>query len=321
MARPVNKKATLKKQCKEYELSIKESLKLQGINYHAKSLELDVMQTRGHIIHYVYDAITDVRNDAFEFIDYEFCILNGLPIMNWLHSDFSDAQALFISLIVNELYPDIDDLLDKQPNTEALLFPALARYKLNKARAAIEEGSFEKARLLIEEIAIISEMITSDYFSGFLKFGEVLTKIQLEYRLSRIKRKQLTIEHKKLRLAHKKSVSSMRRELVKRTAKYGFSLKLRDLVVEYAENVRLLLEYNNMPNNSIDITFFSVKGLELYNFGGEHKFYDYLSNLAYEFEEEYEELYMQSKMGSDNDPEDIFISLATIRRHLVDIVS
>lgn len=304
MARPVNKKSALKKQCKEYELSIKESLKLQDIHYHAKSLELDAMQTRGHIINYVYDAIADVRLNASEYkddvIDDAFCELHGLPTVDRFHDELSDAQALFVSLIVNELYPDIDDLLKTQPNTAMLLLTALARDKLNKAGSAIEEDNFEKAELLIEEVRGVAEMI-----------------VMVHSHLNPAPYKSLNEEKQQ----HKKSVSDMRSELVKKTAKYGFSLELRALVVDYAENVKLLLEHHNMLDELTDITIFSVKGLDLHFFGDMSEFYKSLSNLAYEFEEKYEALYMQSKIGGDNDHEDIFISLATIRRHLVDIVS
>lgn len=318
LARPVNKKAMLKKQCKEHESNIKKSLKLQGINYNTKAFEVDVkvpkidaktfkvddqndgFKIRIYIVDYVYNAISDVKNNAFEFIDDEFCELHSLPNLERFHDELSDAQAIFISLIVNELYPDMDSILDKRPNTAMLLLPALAHDKLNKARIAIDKESFEIAELLIEEVRSIAEMIVivHRYFNP------------APYKALSEEKQQ-----------HKKSVSDMRSELVKKTAKYGFSLELRALVVDYAEDVKLLLEHHNMLGKLTDITIFSVKGLDLHTFDDDNKFYDSLSNLAYEFEEKYETLYKQRKMEKDDNLEDVFISLATIRRHLVDIVS
>lgn len=312
MAGPVNKKATLKKQCKEYELSIKKSLELQGIHYHAKALELDAMKTRGHIIYYVYDAIADVKNNAFEFINYEFCMLHGLPILDWLHGDFSDAQALFISLIVSELYPDIDELLEKQPNTAMLLLPALARDKLNKARAAIKEGSFDKAELLIEEVRCIAEMIvTADRYLNPAPY------------------KSLNEEKQK----HKKNISDMRSELVKKTDVYKLSQEFQSIVSDYAHKVKLLLESKKLPSEPEDIISTCVRGVSFSidhcDLGtsrviksSEREFFMELSRLASEFEDNCDGEYKDETSSVsvldayDFDSEIISVNVPKLRRHL-----
>lgn len=305
MARTVNKKATLKKQCKEYELSIKKSLKFQGINYHASSLELDAKKTRGHIISYVYDAISDVKNNAVEFIDDAFCELHGLPTLEHFHKELSDAQALFISLIISELYPDIDGLLEKQPNTAMLLFPALARDKLNKARHEIENNNFEKAELLIEEVRGIAEMIVIvDRYFNPAPYKSLNEERQLR----------------------KNSVSVIRSDTVKKTAQYDFSVKLRTLVIGYVKGVTELLASNQLETDSASIISACLKGLEMHD--ASNSFDASLSSFAYQLEEDYIALYEKEKFNEDDDQqsrdevlEDVFLSPATIRRHVVDIVS
>jgi len=291
--------------CKEHESNIKESLKLQGINYHTKALELDARKTRGHIISYVYEAIIDVKNNAFEFIDNEFCELHGLPTIERFHDDLSDAQALFISLIVSELYPDIDDLLEKQSNTAMLLFPALARDKLNVARHEIEKDNLKKAELLVGEVRYIAEMIVivHSYFNP------------APY-------KSLNEDKQK----HKENVSDIRSGAVKKTAQYGFSVKLRALVVEYVKGVTELLVSSKLQSDPDSIISACLKGLEMHD--ATNTFDTSLSSLAYKLEESYIALYEKEKLNAVDDQlscdevlEDVFLSPATIRRHVVDIVS
>ncbi|CED61884.1 Putative uncharacterized protein [Moritella viscosa] len=305
MARSVNKKATLKKQCKEHELNIKESLKLQGINYHASALELDVRKMRGHIISYVYEAITDVKNNAFEFIDDEFCVLHGLPTIDRFHDELSDTQALFISLIVSELYPDIDALLEKQPNTAMLLFPALARDKLNKARSAIENDNVENAELRIEEVRCIAEMIVivHRYFNP------------APYKSLNEEKQQ-----------HNKKVSDMRRELVKKTRQYDFSVKLRALVDVYVKGVIELFSDNELELDSHSITLSCLKGIETQSNPAPLDLS--ILDLFDRLEESYMALYESDKLnkgdndkGCDIELEDVLLNPATFRRHVVDIVS
>ncbi|OBT01612.1 hypothetical protein A9259_20100 [Vibrio cyclitrophicus] len=309
MARQTNKKAALKKRCNELENNIKQSMtfrkehelsnsaskKLTGFNYHAKALELDTAQTRGHAVNYAYDAIADVRVNAYDFIDDAFCELHGLPLLDRF-DELTDAQALFISLVIRELYPDIDDVVETNPNVAELLMPALARDKLTKARDAISLDNFEDAGLLLEEVGQIAEMI-----------------IVVHQYLNPAPYKAVVVNKKQ----HNEKVSNVRSESVKRTERYGFSQELKKLVVDYAESVKALLQQHEMPMSAVDVTFFGVKGLDLHSWGENEEFILALSNLAFEFEEKYEALYTAKK----GDEDEIFISLATIRRHLVDIVS
>ncbi|TVU59035.1 hypothetical protein FQP88_20960 [Vibrio atlanticus] len=321
MARQTNKKAALKKRCNELENNIKQSMtfrkehelsnsaskKLTGFNYHAKCFETE--HEKGRLIYYVYDAIADVRanaignmhgvasgeEDVFGYIDDAFCELHGLPLLDRF-DELTDAQALFISLVIPELYPDIDDVVETNPNVAELLMPALARDKLTKVRDGISLDNFDDAELLLEEVGQIAEMI-----------------IVVHQYLNPAPYKVVVANKKQ----HNEKVSNVRSESVKRTERYGFSQELKKLVVDYAESVKALLQQHEMPMSAVDVTFFGVKGLDLHSWGENEEFILALSNLAFEFEEKYEALYTAKK----GDEDEIFISLATIRRHLVDIVS
>ncbi|WP_043993582.1 hypothetical protein [Moritella sp. PE36] len=346
MARPVNKKAMLKKQCKEHESNIKKSLKLQGINYNTKAFEADVkvpkidaktfkvddqsdgFKIRIYIIDYVYNAIADVKNNAFEFIDDEFCELHSLPNLDRFHDELSDAQAVFISLIVNELYPDMDGILDKRPNTAMLLLPALAHDKLNKARSAIEIDNLKKAESLIEEVRGIAEMIVivHSYFTPE------------PYKLFNKKRADKV-----------KKTSAIRSEAVKKSSSYAYSKKLNVCISVYAEGVKSLLKGCDRPFDSEDIINSCMKGFSdstsIDSFGVERSdiaqvkrvvvaehvvcdkerdFFMGLSQLALDFEERYEELRSAAESSttvlSDFDSEDIAMNVSNFRRNLKKIL-
>lgn len=306
MARPENIKAELNKKCKQLESDIKNSLAERGMKYHAKSLELDAMQTRGHIINYVYEAIDDVKSSAFDYIDDNFCNTHGLPLLENL-DNFSDAQALYVAMVVPELYPDIDDRLEKSPNIPELLFPALARDKLNKARVLIENGDFNQVELLVDEVEVISEMIVTA-------------------------RRYVNPEPYKLlkqsRLEREKSVSEIRLETVKKSSAYTFSKELRKYVNAYSLEVKSLLEKHNRLAESTDVLHYGVKGLDIHNFKDHDVFLVSLSNLAFNLESQYIEFDKKRVLEKTKKSEksvkkddDIFISLATVRRHLKEILN
>ncbi|TKF21950.1 hypothetical protein FCV43_08970 [Vibrio genomosp. F6] len=324
MARPTNKKAALKKRCNELENNIKQSMtfrkehelsnsaskKLTGFNYHAKALELDTAQTRGHAVNYVYDAIADVRVNAYDFIDDAFCELHGLPLLDRF-DELTDAQALFISLVVPELYPDIDDVVETNSNVVELLMPALARDKLTKARDGISLDNFDDVELLLEEVGQIAEMI-----------------IVVHQYLNPAPYKAVVANKKQ----HKEKISNVRSELVKRTVVYKASQDFQSVVTKYALNVKSLLESKAMPSGPEDIISACVKGVSssIDNIDpgayrsirkSERDFVIELSKLASDFED------CCTLEVDDESPTDLYdfslemisINLPKLRRHLKQI--
>lgn len=324
MARPPNKQAILKKRCKDHESDIKNTLEERGIKYHLKSLDLAPRKDRMHLLHLIETAIDDVKDCV---IDETFLKTHGLPSVE----KFSDAQALYVAMIVPELYPDIDHLLEDFPNTPELLFPALARDKLNKARVLIENADFNKAELLIEEVAVISEMIVTAH--RYVK--------PEPYKL-RDEKNKLTKVNKGMK------TSKARQKAVKKSSAYIFSLEIRKYIEQYALNVKLLLEANEMSFDSSSVAYYCVKGMDIHALKDISDFWFSLSKLAFDFELKHE-AYCRSKMVAKSETvffnvqlnfkffykkgiftvgdselfneDDIFVSLATIRRHLAVIIS
>ncbi|WP_282110769.1 hypothetical protein [Shewanella algicola] len=322
MARPTNKKAALKKRCNELENNIKQSMtfrkehelsnsaskKLTGFNYHARYFETE--HEKGRLIYYVYDAIDDVRVNAYDFIDDAFCELHGLPLLDRF-DELTDAQAIFISLIVPELYPDIDDVVETNSNVVELLMPALARDKLTKARGAISLDNFDDAELLLEEVGHIAEMI--------IVVHQYLNPAPYK----------VVVANKKQRI---EKVSNIRSELVKRTVVYKASQDFQSVVTKYALNVKSLLESKAMPSGPEDIISACVRGVSssVDNIDpsayrsirkSERDFVIELSKLASDFED------CCTLEVDDESPTDLYdfsleiisINLPKLRRHLKQI--
>ncbi len=293
---------------KEHELSNSASKKLTGFNYHAKYFETE--HEKGRLIYYVYDAIADVRVNAYDFIDDAFCELHGLPLLDRF-DELTDAQALFISLVVPELYPDIDDVVETNSNAVELLMPALARDKLTKARDGISLDNFDDAELLLEEVGQIAEMI--------IVVHQYLNPAPYK----------VVVANKKQQI---EKVSNIRSELVKRTVVYKASQDFQSVVTKYALNVKSLLESKAMPSGPEDIISACVRGVSSSIGNIDHSAYrsirkyerDFvieLSKLASDFED------CCTLEVDDESPTDLYdfsleiisINLPKLRRHLKQI--
>ena len=112
--------------------------------------------------------------------------------------------------------------------------------------------------------------------------------------------------------------------MVKKTSVYTFSQELRGYVAEYSLKVKSLLKEYNMSTEPSDVLRYGVKGLDLHNFKDNDDFLVSLSYFAYNLEEEYIKSYKKQALAEskksgafiDKDEDDIFLSLATVRRHL-----
>ncbi len=147
MSRKKKEINVLKKRIKASELQLKALLDEKGLKYHASAFESKTVWYKGRegvlshsgVWHYVKAAIEDVRCNAAEFVNDDFCSSLGLPSPKRA-ADYTDVQALYLSMIVPELYPDIDDKLLKDPHLPELLFPALAHHKLKTAKKIFEDN-------------------------------------------------------------------------------------------------------------------------------------------------------------------------------------
>ncbi len=147
MSRKKKEINVLKKRIKACELQLKVLLDEKGLKYHASAFETESTLINGRetvltgsgVWHYVKAAIEDVRCNAAEFVDDDFCSSLGLPSPK-RSADYTDVQALYLSMIVPELYPDFDDRLLKDPHLPELLFPALAHHKLKTTKKIVEDN-------------------------------------------------------------------------------------------------------------------------------------------------------------------------------------
>ncbi len=146
MSRKKKEINVLKKRIKACELQLKALLDEKGLKYHASAFETESTLINGRetvlagsgVWHYVKAAIEDVRCNAAEFVDDDFCSSIGLPSPKQ-SAGYTDVQALYLSMIVPELYPDFDDRLLKDPHLPELLFPALAHHKLKTTKKIVED--------------------------------------------------------------------------------------------------------------------------------------------------------------------------------------
>ncbi|MBE5145651.1 hypothetical protein HJ039_20340 [Vibrio parahaemolyticus] len=153
------------------------------MKYHASAFETESTLINGRetvltgsgVWHYVKAAIEDVRCNAAEFVDDDFCSSIGLPSPKQ-SAGYTDVQALYLSMIVPELYPDFDDRLLKDPHLPELLFPALAHHKLKTTKKIVEDniitlsevdglsaelkGILSKIYALLSDVEIIVEMMS-----------------------------------------------------------------------------------------------------------------------------------------------------------------
>ncbi|MBT0031457.1 hypothetical protein J4H40_18630 [Vibrio alginolyticus] len=147
MSRKKKEINVLKKRIKACELQLKALLDEKGLKYHASAFETEstlingreTVLAGGGVWHYVKAAIEDVRCNAAEFVDDDFCSSIGLPSPKQ-SAGYTDVQALYLSMIVPELYPDFDDRLLKDPHLPELLFPALAHHKLKTTKKIVEDN-------------------------------------------------------------------------------------------------------------------------------------------------------------------------------------
>ncbi|TOB87306.1 hypothetical protein CGJ97_22345, partial [Vibrio parahaemolyticus] len=147
MSRKKKEINVLKKRIKACELQLKALLDEKGLKYHASAFETESTLINGRetvltgsgVWHYVKAAIEDVRCNAAEFVDDDFCSSIGLPSPKQ-SAGYTDVQALYLSMIVPELYPDFDDRLLKDPHLPELLFPALAHHKLKTTKKIVEDN-------------------------------------------------------------------------------------------------------------------------------------------------------------------------------------
>ncbi|HCG8497155.1 TPA: hypothetical protein NJ550_003617 [Vibrio parahaemolyticus] len=147
MSRKKKEINVLKKRIKACELQLKVLLDEKGLKYHASAFETESTLINGRetvlagsgVWHYVKAAIEDVRCNAAEFVNDDFCSSLGLPSPK-RSADYTDVQALYLSMIVPELYPDFDDRLLKDPHLPELLFPALAHHKLKTTKKIVEDN-------------------------------------------------------------------------------------------------------------------------------------------------------------------------------------
>lgn len=169
MPRKKKESNVLKKRIKACELQIKALLAEKGLKYHASAFESEstlingreTVFSGGGVWHCVKAAIDDVRCNAAEFVDAKFCSDMGLPSPEQ-SADYSDLQALYLAMIVPDLYPDVDDRLLKDPHTPELLFPALAHHKLKAARGIIGDNvvDLSEVHALLSEVEMIVEMMS-----------------------------------------------------------------------------------------------------------------------------------------------------------------
>lgn len=147
MSRKKKEINVLKKRIKACELQLKALLDEKGLKYHASAFETESTLINGRetvlagsgVWHYVKAAIEDVRCNAAEFVNADFCSSLGLPSPK-RSEGYTDVQALYLSMIVPELYPDFDDRLLKDPHLPELLFPALAHHKLKTTKKIVEDN-------------------------------------------------------------------------------------------------------------------------------------------------------------------------------------
>ncbi|MGY6511462.1 hypothetical protein [Vibrio sp. 1636] len=183
MSRKKKEINVLKKRIKACELQLKALLDEKGLKYHASAFETESTLINGRetvltgsgVWHYVKAAIEDVRCNAAEFVDDDFCSSIGLPSPKQ-SAGYTDVQALYLSMIVPELYPDFDDRLLKDPHLPELLFPALAHHKLKTTKKIVEDniitlsevdglsaelkGILSKIYALLSDVEMIVEMMS-----------------------------------------------------------------------------------------------------------------------------------------------------------------
>lgn len=183
MSRKKKEINVLKKRIKACELQLKALLDEKGLKYHASAFETESTLINGRetvlagsgVWHYVKAAIEDVRCNAAEFINDDFCSSLGLPSPK-RSAGYTDVQALYLSMIVPELYPDFDDRLLKDPHLPELLFPALAHHKLKTTKKIVEDniitlsevdglsaelkGILSKIYALLSDVEMIVEMMS-----------------------------------------------------------------------------------------------------------------------------------------------------------------
>ncbi|HBC3481221.1 TPA: hypothetical protein KDY88_002675 [Vibrio parahaemolyticus] len=183
MSRKKKEINVLKKRIKACELQLKALLDEKGLKYHASAFETESTLINGRetvlagsgVWHYVKAAIEDVRCNAAEFVNDDFCSSIGLPSPKQ-SAGYTDVQALYLSMIVPELYPDFDDRLLKDPHLPELLFPALAHHKLKTTKKIVEDniitlsevdglsaelkGILSKIYALLSDVEIIVEMMS-----------------------------------------------------------------------------------------------------------------------------------------------------------------
>ncbi len=190
MSRKKKEINVLKKRIKACELQLKALLDEKGLKYHASAFETESTLINGRetvlagsgVWHYVKAAIEDVRCNAAEFVDDDFCSSIGLPSPKQ-SAGYTDVQALYLSMIVPELYPDFDDRLLKDPHLPELLFPALAHHKLKTTKKNVEDHIITLSEVdeiltkVRDSLSAVDEIPTK--VKGLLsKVDEILTKVR-----------------------------------------------------------------------------------------------------------------------------------------------
>ncbi|HCG5907763.1 hypothetical protein V3H19_19735 [Vibrio parahaemolyticus] len=176
MSRKKKEINVLKKRIKACELQLKALLDEKGLKYHASAFETESTLINGRetvlagsgVWYYVKAAIEDVRCNAAEFINDDFCSSLGLPSPK-RSAGYTDVQALYLSMIVPELYPDFDDRLLKDPHLPELLFPALAHHKLKTTKKIVEDNI-----ITLSEVDEISTKVRDSLSTVY----EILTKVR-----------------------------------------------------------------------------------------------------------------------------------------------
>ncbi|HGF5258075.1 TPA: hypothetical protein ACF37V_003747 [Vibrio parahaemolyticus] len=190
MSRKKKEINVLKKRIKACELQLKALLDEKGLKYHASAFETESTLINGRetvltgsgVWHYVKAAIEDVRCNAAEFVDDDFCSSIGLPSPKQ-SAGYTDVQALYLSMIVPELYPDFDDRLLKDPHLPELLFPALAHHKLKTTKKNVEDHIITLSEVdeiltkVRDSLSEVDEIPTK--VKGLLsEVDEILTKVR-----------------------------------------------------------------------------------------------------------------------------------------------
>ncbi|OSP11366.1 hypothetical protein B7489_19690 [Vibrio alginolyticus] len=190
MSRKKKEINVLKKRIKACELQLKALLDEKGLKYHASAFETEstlingreTVLAGGGVWHYVKAAIEDVRCNAAEFVDDDFCSSIGLPSPKQ-SAGYTDVQALYLSMIVPELYPDFDDRLLKDPHLPELLFPALAHHKLKTTKKIVEDNIITLSE--VDEISTkvrgsLSTVyeISTKVRDSLSEVNEILTKVR-----------------------------------------------------------------------------------------------------------------------------------------------